>query len=408
MQNRPPAHESLVQDLRLLRERGLLRIRTLELPALAAAVESTSGGARAGSADEIERLLRTAISALGDGESGLAAAYLFGVVQGTIGRRPTDLRERAAQEYGRLSPETFRKGPERRLISRLADEILRLQPGDSRPAPARGPASAREPASARGPAPAREPVAPSSGELPEVVLDLERALAETRTSDENQYTTARYGPYPCAFGDLVAPIQIRVGKIEHLTDVDVVVSSENVYIEPARMFTATLSGALRRAAAERDEAGVVVRDVVYDELRSWVTDHGSPGQPVEPGIVVPTSSGALGGQGIRRIYHAAVAVPKVGTHEYTVTWESVARSVHSVFDRLRAERDRFSPPLRSVSLPLFGAGYGRIDVTDSWNWLWRSLRAELARDGEWEVHLTALTAPQAVAILRGLLDEQSE
>jgi hypothetical protein len=73
------------------------------------------------------------------------------------------------------------------------------------------------------------------------------------------------------------------------------------------------------------------------------------------------------------------------------------------------ERARFTPPLQSVSLPLFGAGYGRIDLTESWLWLWRSVRAELARDGEWEIHLTALTAPQAVTILRGLLaDQESE
>ena len=387
MPNHPPTHESLVRDLRRLRERGLIRIRTLDLPALAAAVEHTSGGTRTGSPDEIERQLRTAITALGDGESGLALAYLFGVVQGTIGRRPTDLRERAAREYGRLSPETFRKGPERTLISRLADEILQLGGPELGPPPEPG-SDSRD-----------------RGDRPDVVQDLGRALAEVGETDD-QYTTARYGPYHCAFDGRIVPLHVRVGKIEHLTDVDVVVSSENVYIEPARMFTATLSGAIRRAAAERDGAGVLVRDVVHEELGSWVADHGSPGQPVEPGVVVPTSSGALAGQGIRRIYHAAVAVPKAGTHEYTVTWESVGRGVHSVFDRLRAERHRFDPPLRSVSLPLFGAGYGQIDVGESWIWLWRSLRAELARDSGWEVYLTALTARQAVTILRGLRDEQ--
>jgi hypothetical protein len=388
MPGQPPTHQSLVEDLRTLRERGLIRIRTLDLPALAAAVVWTSGGTRPGSPDEIERLLREAIAALGDGETGNAAAYLFGVVQGTIGRRPTDLRERAAREYGGLSPETFRKGPERTLISRIGDEILRFG------------------ASAGRPERRSEPGARTGTDVPDLAQDLERALADIGISTDSQYTTARYGPYPCVFGAHVVPIHVRVGAIEHLTDVDVVVSSENVYIEPARMFTATLSGALRRAAAERDEAGVVTRDVVHDELRAWVVEHGSPGQPVEPGLVVPTSSGSLTGQGVRRIYHAAVAIPKVGTHEYTVTWESVGRSVHSVFSRLRVERARFNPPLHSVSLPLFGAGYGRIDLTESWLWLWRSVRAELARDGEWEIHLTALTAPQAVTILRGLLADQ--
>jgi hypothetical protein len=115
-----PEHNEVTRDLQVLRLRGLLRLRSLDLPALSRLADLAGTPGPGG----VERLLREAVQKLGNDEIGLAAAYLFGLVQGTIGRRPTDLRERAAIEYGHMSPETFRKGPERLLIARLADELL--------------------------------------------------------------------------------------------------------------------------------------------------------------------------------------------------------------------------------------------------------------------------------------------
>ncbi len=124
-----PTHSDLVCDLKLLRAKGLLRIRALELPALGRAAQLASFARHPSDPTAVELLLRRAVDALGDEEPGLAAQYLFGLVQGTVGRRPTDLRQRAAAEYG-LAPETFRKEPERLLVGRIADEILRLLPLD--------------------------------------------------------------------------------------------------------------------------------------------------------------------------------------------------------------------------------------------------------------------------------------
>jgi hypothetical protein len=381
-----PAHQTLVAELRTLREKGLIRLRRLSLPAL----EQTAQVAmRADSAlDSVEALLRRAVGALGEEETGVAAAYLFGLVPGTIGRRPTDLRERAALEYNQLSPETFRKGPEQLLIERIADEILILakqSSGDVEPRLAR----------------------PQVGAGPDILRDLARALADAGPVGE-QYSTARYGPYPMTCGDNEVRVWVDVGKVEHLVDVDVVVSAENAFLEPARMYTATLSGSLRRAAALRDSSGEITRDVVAEELGSFVRNHGSIGKPFELGLVVPTSSGNLVEQGIRRLYHAAAAMPDVGGHEYLVTGEGIVRSIRSLTALLRRERDAFTPPLRSFSVPLFGAGYGRLDPAVSFDWIWRALRNELARDGSWEVHLTALSANEAVAVLRGLSRDLGE
>jgi hypothetical protein len=367
-----PGHDALVADLRVLRERGLWKLRGLTLPALAAAAVTTSGrdDERTRAAGQ-ERLLRAAVARLGDEEPGTAAQYLFGLVQGTSGRRPAELRERAAREFG-LSPETFRKDREKAILARIADEILTLCTDDAPPA-----------------------------QVPDRAPD---AIEELLTSAESQpgYGHGDFGPFRVRCDRVEVPVVVRWGSVEQLRDVDVVVSSENVYLEPARMYTTTLSGALRRAAAFRNDSGAVTRDVVAEELAAWVRDNGSPGLPFETGIVVATSPGRLAEQGIRRLYHPAVAVPQIGSYEYGVAHESVVRCMHTILRRLREERDTFSPPLRSFSLPLFGAGYGGLDAETSFARLWSALSAELTPDDEWTVHLTVLERREAEAVLRGL------
>jgi hypothetical protein len=365
-----PGHDDLVADLRLLRERGLWKLRDLSLPALAAAAETWSGRHEAtpGPVTQ-ERLLRAAVRRLGDDPPGVAAQYLFGLVQGTSGRPTSDLRERAAQEFGRTA-ETFRKDREKLIVSRIADEILMLCQADDPPVVAR------------------------AADAIDAMLD----EAET----EPGYGLGDFGPLQVRCGRTTVPVLVRWCSIGQLRDVDVVVSSENVYLEPARAYTSTLSGKLREAAAFRDEAEVMTRDVVAEELAGWVRQHGTPGQPFTPGVVAWTSPGRMAERAIRRIYHPAVAVPRPGTNEYGVDHQSVVRCMKTLLQKLREERDAFSPPLRSFSLPLFGAGYGGLDATTSFTRLWSALGAELTPDDDWTVHLTVLKRHEAEAVLRGL------
>src|SRR4051794_7582783 len=70
-----PAHADVAHELRVLREKGLLRLRHLDLPVLAAAA-GAAGFAPPGADDvpsAVEDLLRAAVRALGDDEAGLAA-----------------------------------------------------------------------------------------------------------------------------------------------------------------------------------------------------------------------------------------------------------------------------------------------------------------------------------------------
>ena len=386
-----PSHADLVEDLRRLRSVGLFRLRGLTLPALTAAA-GVVNGQDLDSIDTwmLEDVVRRAVGALGGEEPGTAAQYLFGLVQGTAGRRPVDLRERAATEFG-LSAETFRKEPERRLIARVADEIIQLclsatgfedDPGD----PAAGDLG--------------------TGVQAALARAIESLAGAAEPEDRDDYRVERFGPFDVTIGSVCARITVDLGAVEELRDVHLVVSSENTYLEPDRRFMSTLSAQLREAASTRDAEGVVVADPVADELAAWVRAHGRPGNPHEPGIVAVTSPGELARQGVRRLFHAAVAVPRREGKGYDIPAGGVRRAIDTCFALARAERAA-QPDIDSIAIPLFGAGDGGLGPPGSFSRLWPTLSAQLQADPSWHVHLTTWTVSETVGVLRALLDTQS-
>src|ERR1039457_4362244 len=96
---RVPLHDDLVRDLKLLREKGLIRLRLLHLPALQQAAQAC-GESEQEQHDPpaIETMLRRAVEQLG-GEMGEACGSLFGLVPGPRGWKSKDLREHAASLY---------------------------------------------------------------------------------------------------------------------------------------------------------------------------------------------------------------------------------------------------------------------------------------------------------------------
>jgi O-acetyl-ADP-ribose deacetylase (regulator of RNase III) len=357
--------EALVSDLRTLRLHGLVELRRMRLPAL-------GGGPAA-----VEALLRAAVDALGPGNLGQAAGYTFGLAQGTRDWPAQDRRRRAAEVYG-LSVERFRKQQERIIVEQVAEQILALGGrGAGGPAPAADPgrdAARRSPAEQ---VPAR-PAPPAAGDR----------LAFT---------------YPV--GPRTARVTVHVLPIELLRGVDVQVSTSNVYFEVSRIFGNTVSASLRRAAARTDAAGRVIDDVVQRELAAWVAGHGGLGTAVPPGTVAATAAGALAERGVRRIYHAAVAVPVGSGPSYVVEEAFIARAVHAVFATAALERESVEPPLASIGLPLIGCGRGGMDLDRSIRILWLALGEELRRDPSWDVHIAVRRSEIAARVAAHLAAE---
>ena len=135
-----PDFETLVEELRVLRERGLADLRRIQPPGLSAVAQYaglvTDDDAMPAA---IEALLREAAEIFGDvGADRDAAEYTFGLAPGYRLRSASDRRVRAAEEYG-IQPDSFRKEPERALISQMAEGVL----GVARAVSRLGAASAR-------------------------------------------------------------------------------------------------------------------------------------------------------------------------------------------------------------------------------------------------------------------------
>jgi len=179
-------------------------------------------------------------------------------------------------------------------------------------------------------------------------------------------------------------ITVHAGAIDLVRNCDILVSSENVYFEMAKPFKPSTSGRLRSASAKKNEAGEIIDDVMFNEMNEWLRKNGKHGLQVPVGTVAPTTSGELVKQGIKRVYHAAIVTPVVGTSEYSVDREGVARAVRNVFTLARNERAG-GMDLKSICLPLFGAGRGRMDPEESFTLIWDALKTELVTDPTWNI-----------------------
>ncbi|SOD82527.1 O-acetyl-ADP-ribose deacetylase (regulator of RNase III), contains Macro domain [Streptomyces sp. Ag109_G2-15] len=328
-----------------------MRLRGRELPALESAAQTvTAPGARAPGA-AVETLLRLAVARLDAGTLRTAAEYTLGLAQGTRDWPGSSRRARAASVYG-VSVERFRKDHEVMVLGQVAEHVLRL-------------------------------AAEAAAEPGAVVA--EEGVGTHRT------VRVRAGERPVT-------LTLHVHPVDLLRDVDVVVSPSNVHFALPERYKSSVAASLRRAASVRGVTGDVLDDPVHDELTKWASRNGTSGRAVLPGTVAATGAGALAGQGVRRIYHAAVAVPRAGTNDYDVLPSDITRAASRALAVLAEEHDRFDPPLRSVCFPLLGSGRGGLPYDVSLAAVWAAVEAELARGAGWDVHFVVRT-PAAAALV---------
>jgi hypothetical protein len=351
-----PTVEELVADLRVLRERGLVRLRHTDLAHLSRAA-GHSAGAVAGGPDAVEVLVRAAVDNLGGGSLGDAATATFGLGRGARDRPASDRRRHAALVYG-VSVERFRKHHERVVLEQVAEEVLKL---------------------CLVPAPAGRLTGPPAHFDRQVRLRAQLG-----------------GPH--------FPVVIHIEPVELLSDVDILVVPENIYLELPQYFKSSVSAAVRRAAATRSPDGEIVTDVIAGELQAWVRSHGRAGLPVAAGTIAPTSSGAMASQGVRRIYHAAIVSPLPGTNSYEVEPAAIAITVRNVTLLARSDPALADQAARSLAFPLLGTGRGGLDPATSFSWIWAALERDMRDNGPWEIHFIARNRAQAELIVARLAE----
>ncbi|MFE4451993.1 hypothetical protein [Streptomyces sp. NPDC056796] len=355
----PPDHAAVLAEVRTTRRAGVVGLRGLATPELSRVAALKSSGAAGSRPLTVEELLRAAVARTGGGTLRDAAELSLGLADGTRDRPAADRRRLAARVYG-VSVERFRKHHELMVLGQVAEQVLLIAAeaaaGERRPDPADAPAHFALPAAHR------------------VLTPLVHGRRATVT--------------------------VHVHSVDLLRDIDVVVSPSNVYFALPAPYKSSVAATLRRAGARKDPTGALVEDHLHDELREWAVRNGMPGRAALPGTVAATSAGALGDQGVRRVYHAATAVPRPDSNDYDVRPVDVTRSVTAVFALLARESPAHTPPLRSLCLPLLGAGRGGLTPVESFGALWTAVEAELARGAPWDIHLVVRRPARADLVAR--------
>jgi O-acetyl-ADP-ribose deacetylase (regulator of RNase III) len=335
----------------------------------------------------VENALRRAIDTL-DPAQHEVARITFGLLPGTR-TLPGKARRNMAADKARIGVDRFRKHQEKLLIRQVAEAIL----AGAEPMVA-------DASLTSGDASGSAAVAASSPSWPMASPDTREAYLETGPSRP----PVRAGQHrvDTLFPHGGVTITLHVAPIELIEHVDVLVSSENVYLEMSKTFRRTISGSLRRAGATKDAGGRILDDVIARQLRSWSRCSVPSGPPVAPGTVAVTQAGALAARGVRRIFHAAVTTPSANGDGYETAPETVAEAVRRVFELAGQERDRGGLPLRSVALPLLGAGRGGLCPRRSAEAILGALEIALAADPDWSVHLVTRNPVSAAAVLDAL------
>ncbi|MFD8288342.1 hypothetical protein ACFV2B_08920, partial [Streptomyces lavendulae] len=303
-------YSALLAELKEVRRAGLVRLRGRALPALEAAAEAAGAPPARPPGAPIEVLLRRAVARLDAGTLRSAAEYSLGLAQGTRDWPASSRRARAASLYG-VSVERFRKDQEVMVLGQVAEHIVRL------------------------------------------AADAETGTAGVDGVDGGGLGTHRTVEVRTA-GRTVR-LTVHVHPVDLLRDVDVIVSPSNVHFALPEAYKSSVAASLRRAAAVHGVTGEVLADPLPAELRRWAELHGTSGRAVRPGTVAATGAGALEAQGIRRIYHAAIAVPRAGTNDYDVLPTDVTRAVSRVLGGGGGGRPAPPPPPRAGG----GGGGGR-------------------------------------------------
>lgn len=189
-------------------------------------------------------------------------------------------------------------------------------------------------------------------------------------------------------------IYLAVGSITRMKNIDVLVNTENDYMQMARIFESkTISALVRYFGSHISEGGDLLDDTVQEELNAQVkhntlvndSESKQLRRPVGVGTVIVTSAGHKASvlveqNRIRYIFHtAAVSVEGEGTEKRLVPMRdnsSIRRATYNTLKKIKAvnaANGRISPegtpqrqlqdessyvPIRSIMLPLFSSGHG--------------------------------------------------
>lgn len=225
------------------------------------------------------------------------------------------------------------------------------------------------------------------------IESLAKQTRDTQKAWSDQLRNLRYArkapvdtPFQAAFDLLPGrKICLAAGDMSQMQNIDVLVNTENNYMQMARIYESNVLSSVLRREGSHIRNGKILEDTVQQELDLQVTKgDGFGSRPIEMEQVIPTHAGhpksALVKNGARYIFHAATVYVHPRNRSVTPiqTDASVQQTTLNCLNLLmeiNANKGVISPegteanereqqvaesftPIKSIIFPLFGAGQG--------------------------------------------------
>ncbi len=159
-----------------------------------------------------------------------------------------------------------------------------------------------------------------------------------------------------------------LGSVENISDIDVVVTSENTNLDLGSISGTSVSGRIRKMAASFDEKNTLVRDNLNDFITAWKKKHGLG--PFTKGRCIVSPSFNAEQHGIKSIVHAIAIEKNAGKPaniEFSAIKDIVKYSIKHTLDS----------NYNSVFIPVFGLGSGQVEQEDAINYTVDAIKASL-------------------------------
>jgi O-acetyl-ADP-ribose deacetylase (regulator of RNase III) len=154
-------------------------------------------------------------------------------------------------------------------------------------------------------------------------------------------------------------IALVTGDIRNVRFVDIWVNSENTNMQMARFYDRSISGIIRYLAAEKDDFGNVVKDIVANELSQKLGDT----LYVQPATVIVTNSGKLQQtHNVKALFHVASVQGEVG-HGYCSV-QNLGSCIGNAL-RMADSENLKTMDLKTILFPLLGTGTARRDAEEN-------------------------------------------
>jgi len=222
------------------------------------------------------------------------------------------------------------------------------------------------------------------------------------------------------FADLMhahsCKIRITAGNITEVKNIDVIVNSENVYMQMQRVFAPeSVSKRIRIDGARTSGRHFIREDSVQRELNTKLFGEDGAsggGVPVDQGTVIVTEAGdsesKLRKRGIRYIFHVAIVDADTESERTVTNSDVVYQAVLECLDQ--ASNLKTQQPVTSIIFPVLASGNAGLQFSEAVGRIIQAIKNFLSENPHTnlrDIHISAFTNGD-VSALQEILDNEKD